>query len=623
MLVHSLLKRYLFYHMEQKKSAAELKAVVQGFPSSPGVYLMKDAAGRIIYIGKAKDLRKRTTSYFTGKKDLKTTIMVSKIDDISCITTTNEYEALLLENNLIKKWKPHYNISLKDGKSFPVIRITSEEYPRVFKTRRIVQDGSEYFGPYADAAKVDVYLSLMEKLYPLRRCRGPLKKRYAPCLYYHIGRCSAPCAGKISREDYLAMVARVRELLKGHTDQLTADLKERMELAASQKRFEEAAELRDSISAVESTRVYQGVEDFSRSTRDYVACVMREHIVTVSVFQMREGKLLGSELHRGESFGDETDALVDFFPQYYQKPEHVPEVIYVSHLVDTYMLEKMLSEQVGVPARVIKPDEGKHYRIMRMVLENAVMDAERRFKAQERLPALEELQRVLKLPSVPRRIEGFDIAHLSGTRPVASLIVFTDGKPDAREYRRFHVKSLDGAIDDYEAIREVTARRYTRVVNEKLPVPGLVLIDGGKGQVNAASEILDSLGLSSVPVAGLAKEFEEIYLPHAREPLRLPEDSEALKLLQAVRDETHRFATTFQTRLREQDGSFSLLESVRGVGPARSKLLMKTYGTLEAIANAGSEDIKTRCRIPLETGERIIEVLRSAASSEHQGSSHL
>lgn len=621
---------------EMESQAVKLKELISDFPLSPGVYMMKDSQGRIIYIGKAKELKKRVSSYFTGEKDLKTRILVRKIGTIEYIITENEYEALILENNLIKKWKPHYNVNLKDGKSYPVIRITKEAFPRIYKTRHIVHDGSEYYGPYADVNQIDAFLELMEKLYPLRKCRGPLKKRYTPCLYYHIGRCSAPCAGKISEEAYNGHVDSVRKLLKGHNREMKdviSRLQREMEEAAEDLNFERAAEVRDSIGVIEGTRkLQQDVEDFNLHVRDYIACVMREHIVSISVLQMREGKILGREIHRAESFGTEQDALINFFLQYYQDPEDIPEQIFVSHSVDTEILQRVFDEllnsvKTGRTAdgpvsdadnavgkkrsarkvRIKKPNSGKHYRIMRMALENAVMDAEKRLKSHENIPGLEELQKVLGLRKLPKRIEGFDIAQLAGKYPAASLISFYNGNPDKKNYRRFHVKKLEGRIDDYEAIREVVARRYTKIINEKLKLPDLVLIDGGKGQVSAAKEILDALGLDDLPVAGLAKEFEEIHLPAADEnPIRLPRSSEALKILQAVRDETHRFATAFNQQLRTKDSKFSLLESVPGIGPKRSRELMKSYGSLQNILKAGPEAVHDSCGVPLDTAQALI-----------------
>lgn len=588
----------------------ELKAAVFAFPHNPGVYLMRDSEGEIIYIGKAKDLRKRVLSYFTSGRDLKTQILVKKIGHIEYIVTGNDYEALILENNLIKKWNPRYNINLKDGKSYPVIRITHEDFPRIFKTRRIIQDGSQYFGPFADVSKLDLYLELIEKLIPLRKCRGPLRKRYSPCLYYHIGRCSAPCAGKITREEYQVQVEKVKKMLSGDTRELEKQLNEEMRQAARELQFEHAAEVRDTLAALESVQVSQQVEDFNLEKRDYAACAMREHICTISVFQMREGKLIGRDLFRAETFGDETDALADFALQYYRESEDVPDFLYVSHDVDTALLQGYFNRELSASMQAVKPMEGKHYRILKMALENAKMDVDKRLKKRENLGGLEALKEELELTRLPRRIEGFDIAQLSGKYPVASLVSFYNGVPDKKNYRRFHIKTLEGRIDDYEAIREAVARRYTRIVNEKSEEPDLILIDGGKGQVNAAREILDSLGLAKIPVIGLAKEFEEIHFSDRDQPLRLPVRSEGLKVLQAVRDETHRFATGFNKQLRTEDTGFSLLESVPGIGPARSRKLMESFGSLEAIAASSAEEISRRCSIPIDSVRMLLRQLR-------------
>ncbi|MBL7006949.1 MAG: excinuclease ABC subunit UvrC [Spirochaetia bacterium] len=587
----------------------ELKESARNFPPSPGVYLMRNEKDTILYIGKAKDLRKRVLSYFTSGKDLKTQVLVKKIFRIEYIVTGNNYEALILENNLIKKWSPRYNINLKDGKSYPVIRITYEDFPRVFKTRRIIQDGSEYFGPFADVGKLDQFLELIEKLFPLRKCRGPLRKRYAPCLYYHIGRCSAPCAGKITKEEYQLVVAKVRKMLTGDTGEVEARLRREMKAASESLQFERAAEVRDTLTALESVHTNQQVEDFNWEKRDYAACAMREHLCTISVFQMREGKLIGRELFRAETFGNETDVLADFALQYYRETEDVPDFLYVSHDADTELLQGYFDKELAANMQAVKPEEGKHYRILKMALENAVMDVDKRLKNRENLTGLEALKEELDLKRLPRRIEGFDIAQLAGKYPVASLISFHNGVPDKKNYRRFHIKTLEGRIDDYEAIREAVARRYTRIVNEGLEEPDMILIDGGKGQVTAAREILDSLGLSSIPVFGLAKEFEEIHFADRDTPLRLPAGSEGLKVLQGVRDETHRFATAFNRQLRDKDTGFSLLESIAGIGEVRSRKLMQSFGSLEAIAAATPKEISEKSGLSDKTAKLLLKQL--------------
>ena len=579
---------------------SRLDRIVKEIPHNPGVYLMKDSSADIIYVGKAKDLRKRVSSYFLKNRDLKTRMLVNHIEDIEYIITSNEYEALILENNLIKRWTPKYNISLKDGKTFPVIRITNEDYPRIFRTRRIVKDGSTYFGPYADVGKLDTCLELIDKLFPLRKCRGPLKKRYSPCLYYHIGKCSAPCAGKISKEEYRQQVDRVKEFLSGKTGDLLKRLQGEMRQASADLAFERAAEVRDTIAAIESVHTQQKVQDFSLAHRDYAACVMTDQLCSISLFQMVEGKLLGREMIRSESSADEGQTLNSFIMQYYTEEETVPRELYVSHEVDRELLQDYFSRELNKSVRIHTPKQGKHVKIIRMALENARQDVTRRKRGLKNIEGLIELQQVLGLPSLPKRIEGFDIAQLHGKYPVASLISFYEGVPDRKQYRRFHLKSLHGAIDDYEAIREAVARRYTRVVNEGLEQPDLIMIDGGRGQVNAASEILQILGLDHIPVIGLAKEFEEIHRYDQPEPIRLPEGHEALRVLQAVRDETHRFATSLNQKKREQDSKFSLLESIPGIGPVRSKRIMQEFGSIEALKMEDEVVIAKRCSLPVE-----------------------
>ena len=587
----------------------DLQNRVREIPHSPGVYLMKDSGGTVIYVGKAKDLRKRVSSYFLKGRDLKTRMLVLHIADIEYIMTTNEYEALILENNLIKKWNPKYNISLKDGKTFPVIRITNEEYPRVYKTRRIIHDGSEYFGPFADVGKLDIYLELIEKLFPLRKCKGSLRKRYSPCLYYHIGRCKAPCTGSITKEEYREQVDLVRTFLSGKSDDLVRRLTREMQEASRELAFEKAAEVRDTLIAIESVNTQQKVQDFTLHQRDYAACVMQDQICTISLFQMREGKLLGREMFRAEIVDTESDVLTDFIMQFYVDEEMVPKELYVSHDIDKELLQAYFSQELHRHIRIHKPQQGKHHKIIRMAMENARQDVARRQRGMNNVRGLKELQQALGLDRIPRRIEGFDIAQLAGKYPVASLVSFYEGNPDKKNYRRFHLRTLHGTVDDYEAVREAVARRYTRVINEGLEQPDLIMIDGGKGQVHAAKEILDALGLYHIPVIGLAKEFEEIHRYGESGPIRLPEGHEGLRILQAVRDETHRFATSLNKKMREKDTRFSLLESIVGVGPVRSRRIMQEFESIEALLAAAPERIADRCRIPIDVARRIQEDL--------------
>ncbi len=585
------------------------KELAKTLPHLPGVYLMKNSAGKIIYVGKAKDLRNRVTSYFLSGKDIKTSFLVSKIATIEYIITGNEYEALVLENNLIKQHNPHYNISLKDGKSYPLIRITNEKFPKVFKTRRVIQDGSEYYGPYPDVKSLDRYLDLIDKIFPLRKCGIPLRKRYSPCLYYHIGRCCGPCAGLVTEEEYAKHIAKVRAFLTGKDDNLIRQVKDEMMKAAKEEKFEIAAEKRDLLYALETVTQAQQVQDFSTESRDYAACEMRMHLATISIMQIRDGRLMGKALYRAETFGDETETLLHFLVQYYGDGGNIPQQLYVSHDIDSTLIQTFFKNELSVATEVSLPGEGKHYRVLRMAAENAARDVEKRLKSRENPEALEELMRVLELDNLPKHIEGFDVAHLAGKYTVASLITFIDGTPDKRNYRRFNIRGLEGKIDDFASIREAVTRRYTRQVREKNPLPDLILIDGGKGQVNVAREALRDLGLDDLPVVALAGEYEDIHFPDERPPLRLSESSEALKLLQAVRDETHRFATSLNQQQRSKEATFLLLESIGGVGPARSKRLMQTFGTLEALLSASAEEIARLARVPLPVAARILKTL--------------
>lgn len=584
---------------------------ISHFPREPGVYLMKDSSGKIIYVGKAKVLVNRVRSYFTGEKDVKTSVLIKKVAQIDYIITQNEYEALILENNLIKRWKPRYNINLKDGKTYPVIRITADEYPRVFRTRRIVQDGSEYFGPYPDVGSIDTYLELIERLFPLRKCRGPLKHRDHPCLYFHIGRCAAPCAGRISRDDYLEHVDQIRKLLSGETETLLGGLRKRMHAAAENLRFEHAAELRDSIEAIETLQAKQQVVDSDLDARDYVASTSKEELATFVVFQMRNGKLLGSDIYRTHSYATEEEDLQQFLIQYYDARRHPPVKLFFPIPIETSVIEGYFRDKLEAQVQISTPDEGRDASIMRMAIENARQDLEKRIRERGNRPALEELQSILKLPRVPMRIEGFDIAQLSGKHTVASMVSFREGVPDKGQYRRFHVKTLDGAIDDFASMREVVARRYTRVANEEVPAPDLILIDGGKGQLSAAGGVLEALGLS-IPLIGLAKRNEEIFVPGRSDPILLPFGSAPLRVIQSVRDEAHRFATGFNQRLRKKDIGLGLLEQVPGIGPKRSRKLLETFASVSAMTAAEPQQLAAAAGISDEKAREVQALLRSS-----------
>lgn len=587
----------------------ELREILKDLPTRSGVYLMKDARGEVIYVGKAKVLTNRVRSYFSGEKDIKTTLLVRKIVTLETIVTENEYEALLLENNLIKKYNPRFNISLKDGKTYPMIRITNEAYPRVFKTRRMVEDGSEYFGPFPNFQHLDLYLELVAKLFPLRKCKGPLPKRELPCLYHHIGKCAAPCVGKISQEDYQLQIRRVRNLLQGRTATLEKDLQSQMKESATQLKFERAAELRDTLKALKELQEKSRVVDFSPEQRDYVALASEGHLATFCVLQMRGGKLQGRELFPMEYYGTEDEVFLDFLFQYYGRNPHPRDEIYLSMSLELDLVAPFFQSKEGKGPQVCHPQGGRHYTLLRMALENAHMNLKKRLEGGGNHYALSELQKILGLDRLPHRIEGFDIAQLDGTNPTASLISFWNGVPDPKNYRKFHIKSLDGAIDDYQAIKEVVARRYTRLVNEGKDLPDLIMVDGGKGQVSSAQTILTALGVK-VPLCGLAKKNEEIWLPGQPKPLLLPPGHPALRILQAIRDETHRFATAFNQKLRHKRIRLTTLDGVPGMGEKRSAKLLKAYGSLEKIGEAQPEEVAEKGGISLQLASTVQAYLK-------------
>jgi excinuclease ABC subunit C len=585
------------------------------YPDRPGVYLMKDGQGRIIYVGKARSLRNRVRSYFAGEKDIKTRFLLANMSDIEVIITNTEYEALLLENNLIKQWTPQYNIDLKDGKTYPVIRLTAEEFPRVYRTRRMIFDGSEYFGPFPKPQQIDLYLRLIERHFPLCKYRGSQKKRAYPCLNYHMGRCAGACCGKITREEYLKIVDGVRKLLSGRAEELVRDLKEKMKAASDEQEFERAAKLRDQIQAIEEMSTDQRVMEFSEEDRDYIALAPRAETLVFVVLQVRAGKLLGKEVFNAAEYSPDEEALSHFVARYYAERKAIPEAVYVSREVDAENLSAFLRNLAGRPITVKIPQRGKHTQLLAMAEANAREEAAKAERGAEMTAALEGLRLDLGLAVAPRNIEGFDIAHLEGTDTVASMVRFTDGRPDRRSYRAFTIRSLAGKIDDFESIREAVARRYSRVVNEELERPDLILIDGGKGQLSAALGILRGLGLENIPVIGLAKKNEEIFMPGREDALLLEEASPSLRILEAVRNESHRFATTLNKKKRARRVALTLLEGVPGIGQMRSKRLMEVFGSVEALMAASVEDLQKKAAIPRETAAMLLARLSERYST--------
>jgi len=639
-----------------QNTGENLKAAVRDAPSQSGVYIMRDIDGQIIYIGKAKSLKNRLKSYFSGEKDIKTSTLLKRIHSIETIIVSDEYEALLLENTLIKQHSPKYNINLKDGKTYPVIRITHEDFPRIFRTRRIVRDNSLYYGPFPNIQGVNIMLELIDKLFPLRKCKTI--KKNGPCMYYHIGRCRAPCKGKINVDDYNVFVQRVQKLLSGETESLIIDLTSQMHEAARALQFEQAAQIRNAIKAIENlTGEDSSVVDFNPEDRDYIAWDSEGVLATFTVFSMRGGKMTGRELYRTRSASDERESLELFITSYYDATRPPAPKIYLQTLCSNFITQRredaenakkdegdessnllsssvssvppclrvmnseLLSawfrEKFGYEPELLAAKEKHHSAIMAMAHQNAAEDLRKRLKERGAGPALDELARALNLETRPERIEGFDIAQLDGKHPVASLISFKNGIPDRKNYRYFKLRTVIGIVDDFAAMREVVRRRYSRLLREGKELPDLVLVDGGIGQVNAAKGVLDDLGIDC-GLAGLAKREEEIWLPAAKEPLVLSRQSEALKVLQHVRDECHRFATGFNQRLRSKDLFFSTLESVEGIGPKRAEAIMKEYETITKIAAADPAEMSERCKISYNSARAVRAVAKLALKNTEE-----
>ena len=573
-------------------------------PQDSGVYLWHNDEDTVIYVGKAKNLKNRLCSYFSRQRNLKTSLLVAHAKWIEYITTSNEYEALILENNLIKKYSPRYNINLKDGKSYPVLRITKEAFPKIFKTRRILQDGSTYFGPFPDVSALDSFIESIFKLYPIRHCRT-LRDRDTPCLYYHMKQCKAPCCKKISQEEYNSYIKEIKGLLEGQGDQTVAKMTEEMKAAAKELNFEKAARLRDGIKALMVLQNQNIVESFESDDRDYIAYASEGELVSFTVLKIRNGKLLGRENYRAESLNDDEDLIGEFMACYYEDPLTIPPNVFIPETAQAQLISDWLHKDLKTHTQISVvmsqlhmeranadgeypfyiSNEARDIAAIQMARQNAKEDIVRRLRDRGDTPAMQELKDVLGLDVLPIRIEGFDIAHIGGKWPVASLISFYNGNPDKKNYRYFRLKTTEGLIDDFASMKEAVSRRYTRLINEQADLPDLLMIDGGIGQVNAVEEVLNALGLD-IPIVGLAEKNEELYRPGNSTPIVLPRRSDGLRLLQRVRDECHRFATSRNQKLRTKENTKSIFLDLPGIGEKRALLLQREFTTLENLANA-------------------------------------
>nr|WP_312518803.1 excinuclease ABC subunit UvrC [Anaerospora sp.] len=596
--------------------SSELEQKLAHLPDKPGVYLWKDDQKRIIYVGKAVNLKNRVRSYMQSSRNHspKVRSMVSRIADLEYIITSSEIEALILECNLIKKHRPKYNISLRDDKSYPYVKVTlNETYPRVYATRKVIKDGARYFGPYTNAGAVHETLKLLKRLFPLRTCRQLDAQR--PCLQYHIKRCLAPCAGKVEPAVYGEMIKAVCLFLEGRSDDVIKNLKKRMEEAAENLEFELAAQLRDQLAAVDKVREKQNIVTGS-GDQDAVGLARSAVGTCVQVFFIRSGKMVGRDHFLLTNSEEEEDAKVleAFLKQYYSQAAFLPrEVLLPFDVPEQQLLSDWLTEAKGGRVAVDTPKRGTKKDLVSMASGNAARVLEeqalRLQAANERTDgALLELADYLDLEAPPERIECFDISHIQGAETVASMVVFEGGQPKKDDYRRYKLQTVEGKPDDFKSMQEVVGRRYRDLTSA--PVPDLIIIDGGKGQLSSALEIIRSSGLTSATVVGLAKEFEHIFKEGESDPVILPRHSQSLYLVQRIRDEAHRFAITYHRKLRSKRNMVSVLDHIPGIGEKRRKALWDHFGNLTKIKAAEIDEMAAVPGMNRPTAEAVYQFFR-------------
>jgi len=568
-------------------------------PARPGVYLFKDAGGVILYVGKARVLRDRVRSYFQASRpfDPRRDSMLSEIADLELVLTDTEMEALALENNLIKRHRPRYNVLLRDDKNHPYLKLTlSEEYPRLYVVRRPAEDGNAYGGPYIPASLGRKTAGLARKLFGVRSCREVLNgRRPRPCLQYQIKRCLAPCVAEIcSLERYRASCESARLFIEGRTDEVLRRLRAEMERAAGEERFEEAASVRDQVRALERLETPQKITTTDLEERDLFGAHREGERAALQVFSVRDGKVVAREGFLLEGLAEPERLLSSAVQQYYAAGRYVPrEVLVPEEVPDRELLESWLGVRRGTQVRIRVPQRGEKFRLLDLVVRNArlAFDMEWKHPRKQSQEILRALRDLLDLEVEPRRIECFDISNIQGADIVASMVVFEDGQPRKADYRKFRVKSVSGAPDDFASMREVVGRRYKRLLEEGKELPDLVLIDGGKGQLGAAVQALEELGIGDQPVASLAKKEELIFLRGRPQPLALPRSSPVLQLVQRVRDEAHRFAVGFHRKARRMRTLRSELDDIPGVGPATRRKLLSRFGSLRGVRAASPTEL--------------------------------
>lgn len=601
--------------------AVRLEELLKSLPQKPGVYLFKDIQDHVLYIGKASNLNHRVRSYFSSplSPSPKLQRLINKISDFEFIVTDSEQEALILECNLIKRYRPRYNIRLKDDKAFPYLKINlSEEWPRVSITRRLEEDGSRYFGPFASAGSVRQTLKLIKKVFPFRSCNKAITGNdNRPCLNYYIHRCLGPCIGVVTKEEYAEIINQVILFLEGKRELVLRELKRKMAAASSQFHFEKAALLRDQIQAVERVIEGQKIATTVKGEQDVIALAQTKDQAYVEIFFIRNSKLIGREHFLMEGIQEEkpSQIITSFVKQYYVSASFIPPLILLQYPVDDVaVITEWLKAKRKRKVSLQVPKRGAKKQLVDMVAQNANQGLELAKVRQQTTPesitsSLEELKRRLQLPQTPLRIECYDISNIQGSLAVGSMVIFDKGLPKPAQYRRFRIKTVVGA-NDYAMMQEVIRRRFKRSMSAEGTwsiIPDLILIDGGKGQLNATLEVLRQLEMKTIPTASLAKQREEVFLPNKSEPVYIPQNSPALHLLQRIRDEAHRFALGYHQMLRHKEGIMSILDSIPGIGPKRKKALLRKFGSIQTIKQASLDELTKTSGITLTLAHRIKE----------------
>lgn len=591
-----------------------IKSKLELLPTSPGCYIHKDKNGTIIYVGKAKNLRNRVRSYFRGSHDTKTEALVSEIVDFEFIVTESNIEALLLEINLIKENKPKYNIMLKDDKSYPFIKITNERYPRLIITRQVKKDGGLYFGPYPDVGAANEIKRLLDRIFPFRKCTNPPSK---VCFYYHLGQCMAHTVCHKDEAYFKGMAQEVSDFLKGQDDKIIDELKVKMNTAAQNMEFERAAEYRDLIQAIGTLRTKQRVMAKDLQNRDVFGYYVDKGWMCVQVFFVRQGKLIERDVNLFPYYNDPDEDFLTYVGQFYQEKSHlIPNEILIPQDIDEEAVKAL------VDTKVLKPQRGEKKQLVNLAIKNARVSLEQKFnlleKSMEKTQgAIENLGKLLQIPT-PVRIESFDNSNIMGTSPVSAMVVFVNGKPSKKDYRKYKIKTVVGP-DDYASMREVIRRRYSRVMRDGLTPPDLIVIDGGQGQVNIAKQVVqEELGLD-IPIAGLQKndkhQTHELLFGDPLQIIELSRTSQEFFLLQRIQDEVHRFAITFHRQLRSKNSFSSQLDGIEGLGPKRKQLLMKHFKSLTKIKEATEDEIVT-VGIPRAVAEAVQIKLHQGKQAE-------